>query len=165
MRRELINAVLAVDSRFGECGVGAAERSNALSPSYCIDGMSRKTLVPLGNELTSNSDQFEDSWRHYLEVAKAAATRADELGQKLITRNKDTIMQIFQSFIGDLDRMPQLARPLHELSNAPINPRAAFLLSRIDGTLTIDELLDVSGMPRMEAYRHICQLFLRGILR
>jgi tetratricopeptide (TPR) repeat protein len=87
------------------------------------------------------------------------------LGQKLVTRNRDTIMQIFQSFIGDLDRMPQLARPLHELSNAPISPRAAFLLSRIDGTLTIDELLDVSGMPRMEAYRHLCQLFLRGILR
>jgi hypothetical protein len=87
------------------------------------------------------------------------------LGQKLITRNKETILQIFQAFIGDLERMPQLARPLHELSNAPISPRAAFLLSRIDGTLTIDELLDVSGMPRMEAYRHICQLFLRGILR
>jgi hypothetical protein len=39
------------------------------------------------------------------------------------------------------------------------------LLSRIDGTLTIDELLDVSGMPRLEAYRHLCQLYLRGILR
>ncbi len=87
------------------------------------------------------------------------------LGQKLITRNKETIMQVFQTFIGDLERMPQLAKPLQELQNAPINPRAAFLLSRIDGSLTIDELLDVSGMPRLEAYRHICQLFLRGILR
>jgi tetratricopeptide (TPR) repeat protein len=87
------------------------------------------------------------------------------LGQKLITRNKDTIMALFQSYLGDLDRMPQLARPLNELANAPISPRAAFLLSRIDGTLTIDELLDVSGMPRLEAYRHLCHLFLRGILR
>ncbi|HUS29600.1 MAG TPA: hypothetical protein VMZ53_13900 [Kofleriaceae bacterium] len=87
------------------------------------------------------------------------------LGQKLVTRNKDTIMQIFQSFIGDLDRQPHLARPLHELAKEPISPRAAFLLSRIDGTLTVDELLDVSGMPRLEAYRHLCQLFLRGILR
>ena len=64
-----------------------------------------------------------------------------------------------------MDRQPQLAKPLHELQNAPISPRAAFLLSRIDGTLTVDELLDVSGMPRMEAYRHLCQLILRGILR
>jgi hypothetical protein len=74
-------------------------------------------------------------------------------------------MNIFQAFLGDLDRQPELARPLHELANAPISPRAAFLLSRIDGTVTIDEILDVSGMPRLEAYRHLCQLFLRGILR
>ncbi len=87
------------------------------------------------------------------------------LAQKLIHRNRDTIMTIFQSFLGDLERQPALARPLHELASAPISPRAAFLLSRIDGTLTLDEILDVSGMPRLEAYRHLCQLFLRGILR
>jgi hypothetical protein len=87
------------------------------------------------------------------------------LAQKLIHRNRDAIMNIFQIFLGDLERQPQLARPLHELATAPISPRAAFLLSRIDGTLTIDEILDVSGMPRLEAYRHLCQLFLRGILR
>ena len=49
--------------------------------------------------------------------------------------------------------------------SAPISPRAAFLLSRVDGTLSLDEILDVSGMPRLEAYRYLCQLFLRGILR
>jgi tetratricopeptide (TPR) repeat protein len=87
------------------------------------------------------------------------------LAQKLIHRNRDAIMNIFQAYLGDLERQPQLARPLHELSTAAISPRAAFLLSRIDGTLTIDEILDVSGMPRLEAYRHLCQLFLRGILR
>jgi len=87
------------------------------------------------------------------------------LGQKLITRNRDTIMQVFQGYLGDLERQPQLALPLHELQNARISPRAAFLLSRVDGTLTIDELLDVSGMPRIEAFRHLCQLYLRGILR
>ena len=87
------------------------------------------------------------------------------LAQKLIHRNRDAIMNIFQLFLGDLERQPQLARPLHELATAPISPRAAFLLSRIDGTLSIDEILDVSGMPRLEAYRHLCQLFLRGILR
>lgn len=87
------------------------------------------------------------------------------LAQKLITRNKETIMGLFQAFLGDLDRTPQLAKPLHQLGQEPITPRAAFLLSRIDGMITIDELLDVSGMPRLEAYRHLCQLFLRGILR
>jgi hypothetical protein len=87
------------------------------------------------------------------------------IAQKLITRHRDTIMSVMQSYLGDLERQPQLAKALQDLQNAPISPRAAFLLSRIDGTLTIDELLDVSGMPRLEAFRHLCQLYLRGILR
>jgi hypothetical protein len=87
------------------------------------------------------------------------------LAQKLIHRNRETIMGVFQGFLGDLNRQPVLARPLHELSSAPISPRAAFLLSRVDGMMTIDEILDVSGMPRLEAYRYLCQLYLRGILR
>ncbi len=113
------------------------------------------------------------AWSSELELDKAAAAvdlalsedPNSALAQKLIHRNRDAIMAIFQSFLGDLDRQPALARPLHELANAPISPRAAFLLSRIDGMLTIDEILDVSGMPRLEAYRHLTQLFLRGILR
>jgi tetratricopeptide (TPR) repeat protein len=87
------------------------------------------------------------------------------LAQKLLHRHRDQTMTVFQNFLGDMSRQPQLAKPLHELASAPISPRAAFLLSRIDGMLSIDEILDVSGMPRLEAYRHLCQLFLRGILR
>lgn len=86
------------------------------------------------------------------------------LAQKLIHRNRDAIMTVFQNYLGNLQRRPQLERPLHELGSVPITPRAAFLLSRIDGELTLDEILDVSGMPRLEAYRHLCQLFLRKIL-
>ncbi len=87
------------------------------------------------------------------------------LAQKLIHRNRDAIMNVFQAYMGDLERQPELARPLHELGSAPISPRAAFLLSRVDGSLSLDEILDVSGMPRLEAYRYLAQLFLRGILR
>ncbi len=110
---------------------------------------------------TSELDKAVDGRRS----RAARKTRTSALAQKLIHRNRDTIMQVFQNFIGELDRQPQLARPLHELANAPISPRAAFLLSRIDGALTLEEILDVSGMPRLEAYRYLCQLFLRGILR
>lgn len=86
------------------------------------------------------------------------------LAQKLILRHRETIMAVFQAFLGDLHRAPALARPLHELGAAPISPRAAFLLSRIDGVLSLEEILDVSGMPPLEAHRYLCQLFLRGIL-
>ena len=35
------------------------------------------------------------------------------LAQKLIHRNRDTIMMVFQNYLGELDRQPQLAKPLH----------------------------------------------------
>jgi hypothetical protein len=54
------------------------------------------------------------------------------------------------------------AAPLAALG---LGPEEGFVLSRIDGLLSIDEILDVCGMPRLEAYRYLCQLFLRGILR
>ena len=87
------------------------------------------------------------------------------LAQKLIHRHRDVVMAVLTAFLGNLDRIPTLARPLHELASAPISPRAAFLLSRVDGILSLEEILDVSGMPRIEAMRYLCQLFLRGILR
>ena len=40
----------------------------------------------------------------------------------------------------------------------PERDHAGFLLSRIDSQLTIDELLDTSGMPRLEALRTISDL-------
>jgi hypothetical protein len=113
------------------------------------------------------------AWNDSGELAKAVAAAElalseepdSPLAQKLIHRNRDAILLVFQTFCGSLDRQPELARSLQQLNETPINPRAAFLLSRIDGTLTIDEILDVSGMPRLEAYRYLCQLFMREILK
>ncbi|MEO8840540.1 MAG: hypothetical protein ABI591_01760 [Kofleriaceae bacterium] len=134
-------------------------------PNESKEDRTRRRISALIERSTAWSGQGE------LDKAVAAVDLAlsedpnSALAQKLIHRNRDAIMNTFQAFLGDLERQPQLARPLHELASAPISPRAAFLLSRIDGMLTIDEILDVSGMPRLEAYRHLCQLFLRGILR
>lgn len=53
-------------------------------PAYCIEGLTRKPFVPLENELTSDADPYENSWRHYLDLAKQASIRADELGREII---------------------------------------------------------------------------------
>jgi hypothetical protein len=151
-----------------------------------IDARSAEILEDIDRDVPPNETREDRTRRRItalLERATAFGQRSDlersvtavdlalsedpnsALAQKLTQRNRDTIMNVFQGFLGDLQRTPALARPLHELGSAPISPRAAFLLSRVDGTLSIDEILDVSGMPRLEAYRYLCQLFLRGILR
>jgi hypothetical protein len=40
--------------------------------------------LPLENELNRSGDNVEDSWRYYLDRASAAASQADELGQKYL---------------------------------------------------------------------------------
>lgn len=47
----------------------------------------------------------------------------------------------------------------------PSSPRAAFLLSRIDDGMTVDELLDVAWMPRAEALKWLVQLLSCGATR
>jgi len=85
--------------------------------------------------------------------------------QKLVHRSRDLILDCYYRFFGNLDRVPVLAAPLHELTRKPLDTRAAFLLSRIDGTLTFEEILDVAGMGRLEACRHLAHLLWRGIIR
>jgi hypothetical protein len=119
------------------------------------------TLVELGQEW----NRIGDGRRAVAAVDLALKEDPDSaLAQKLIQRNRDAVMTIFQSYVGSLERRPSLARGLDDLGTSLIGARAAFLLSRVDGQLTFDEILDVSGMPRLEAFRYLCQLLLRGIL-
>jgi hypothetical protein len=167
-------------------GLGEGTQADVILPFDPIDARSAQILdaididVPAGETKEDRTRRrISRLFEHAIEWSKAAdleraVTAIDlalsedpnsALAQKLIHRNRDTMMTVFQAFLGDLQRQPMLARPLHELATAPISPRAAFLLSRVDGLLSLDEILDVSGMPRLEAYRYLCQLFLRGILR
>ena len=89
----------------------------------------------------------------------------DAVPHDVLERHDAAITTMFESFLGDRTRQPALARQLEDLACLPIRPQAAFLLSRIDGEISLDDLLDISGMPRQDACRHLCQLFLLGILQ
>lgn len=83
---------------------------------------------------------------------------------KLRQLHHDAICQTFQDFLGDLYVAPTLGVDLQQLKYEHIDARAAFLLSRVDGMLNLVELLDVAGMPRIEALMYTSSMVLRGIL-
>jgi len=87
MQRELLNAVMGFGAATSGPDVGKAEMGSSptsKSPAFCVEGASRDMFVPLENELTSDSDGYENSWRHYLTLAKQSAATADDLGQQLL---------------------------------------------------------------------------------
>lgn len=83
-QRKLANDIFGVSEKWNVNGTKVGEQSLGSSPAYCIPGVPRDFFVPLENELTSDADSFESSWKHYLTLAKQATAQADQLGDKLI---------------------------------------------------------------------------------
>jgi hypothetical protein len=83
-QHELLHRALGVGKEATPERTCASTPPLSLPRQYCIEGMTRDQFVPLANELTSSGSSSEDSWRHYLEVAKAAATKADDLAKEML---------------------------------------------------------------------------------
>lgn len=141
-----------------------AEVDRVVSGTETDDQRTRRRIAALIEvaQLAARDLQLD---RAVLAIDAAFAEAPDSaLGHKLIQQNREAIFGVFHDYLGDLDRRPHLAKALHDVVDEPLDSRAAFLLSRVDGTLTYEELLDVSGMPRLEAGRYLCQLLMRGLL-
>jgi hypothetical protein len=64
-----------------------------------------------------------------------------------------------------LGRVPVIARAPAECHGLPLDHRAAFLLSRIDGVSNIETILDVCAMPYDEALLILDGLIDLGVIR
>lgn len=75
------------------------------------------------------------------------------------------LLGLYSSKIGNLEAVPMPALSETELRWLGLDHRSAFLLSRVDGTSTVDDILDVCGMPRLEALKTLVDLLDRGAIR
>jgi serine/threonine protein kinase len=99
------------------------------------------------------------------ELAKAVAAvelALDENNPELLQRNVGRIVQVYEAVLDDPYRLLTVAR---SLDGASIRPEVRVLAQRIDGRTSIAQLLQDSAMPRLETYRHLCQLMVRGFVR
>jgi len=69
------------------------------------------------------------------------------------------------SRLGSLDRVLVLSVSLNDLRTLPLDPQAAFVVSRVDGVSSIEMLLDVCAMPRLDALAALVRLVEEGVLR
>jgi hypothetical protein len=69
------------------------------------------------------------------------------------------LLDIYERCLGDTHRLIRLGE-----AHPQLDSHAAFLLSRVDGTFSIDDLLDISGMERLTAARLVALLVRDGAL-
>lgn len=123
-------------------GFGSSDRRPALP-----EGPLKEALAAL--ERGETEEAFDLS-EHMLAAAGGASPA-------LFEAHQGGLEVIYQAIIGPFDRAPHHGPPI-----APLDPRSAFLLSRLDGQLTAEDIVDVSGMSRMEALRCLAHLIRRG---
>lgn len=84
LQRDLTNTAFGIGDAIERSQTCKQALSVSESAEYCVAGMQEDMFVPLANELNSDGGPTEDSWRHYLQRAKDAASEADALGRELI---------------------------------------------------------------------------------
>lgn len=71
---------------------------------------------------------------------------------------------IYVGRLGSLDQVPVLAVSPSEFRWLNLDHRAGFLLSLVDGVSTLEDIVDVSAMPQLEALRTLCHLSTQQII-
>jgi hypothetical protein len=65
---------------------------------------------------------------------------------------------------GNSEAVPRPIMSLAEISRLSLPPRAAFMLSRVDGQRTVDAILELCGIPRGAAIRTMAEFVRRRLL-
>jgi hypothetical protein len=73
--------------------------------------------------------------------------------------------QLLHRIGGSVVRVPVLAIAMRDLPTHKLDHKAGFVVSRVDGELSIEGLLDVGAMPRLDALKIIADLVEAGVLR
>jgi hypothetical protein len=77
---------------------------------------------------------------------------------------RQVLRQMYTARIGPLDRVPVVTVARDQLRWLSIDHRAGFVLSHIDGISSLEMILDVSGMPLLDALRILCELAQQRII-
>ncbi len=102
-----------------------------------------------------------------LDLAEAvlAADAQNALANDCASACRGEIEGSILAAIGPVERVPALAPDALMRLPSTLDHRAGFLLAQIDGQLTLESVLDVAGMPRVEALRLLQQLMRLGLVR
>jgi hypothetical protein len=74
------------------------------------------------------------------------------------------VEQVLIAQLGSLDRVPILLVAPSKVRWMTLDHRAGFVMSLIDGASSIELILDVSGMPRLDALRMLQELVDQGVV-
>lgn len=89
-----------------------------------------------------------------------ASLEAAECGENC----RSVLEQMYAARLGPLERVPMVVVPRTQMRWLSMDHRAGFILSLIDGSSSVDLILDVCGMPKLDALRILQELVQQKIV-
>jgi hypothetical protein len=77
---------------------------------------------------------------------------------------RDMLTEKYLSNLGGRSSIPRVTMGAEEVRWLSLDHRSGFLLSFIDGSMSIEEVLDVSSMPELDALRIMFELRMQGVI-
>jgi hypothetical protein len=141
-----------------ELDLGEVARSGPPPPVL----MPSAPASPRDAEITEMKDRYAmGDFTGALVVAEGMLdANADDIdAQRYAQSCRDVLTQMYAARLGALTQHVRVAVPSDQIRWLSLDHRAGFVLSLIDGSSTVEELLDISGMNRLDALRILYTLF------
>jgi len=90
--------------------------------------------------------------------------RGDAEARRIAETSRTRLRAIYVGRLGALDQVPVMMIPHAELRWLALDHRAGFVLSLVDGTSSIEEIIDVSTMPQLEVLRTLYNLLSQNVI-
>ncbi|MEL6188570.1 MAG: hypothetical protein AAFU79_28450, partial [Myxococcota bacterium] len=78
--------------------------------------------------------------------------------RNMLAESRANLLKMYEAKIGPLDQIPEVLVSSEEIIWLNLNHRAGFILSQVDGTVSYDDLISLSGMPRLDTVRILTEL-------
>ncbi len=74
------------------------------------------------------------------------------------------LLSMLSSKLGNLNRTPRVRMSQDEIIWLNLDNRAGFILSMVDGSLSLDEIISICGLPQLEGMRILVQLLQEKVI-
>ncbi len=78
--------------------------------------------------------------------------------RSMLAESRSNLLRMYEAKIGSLEQVPRVSVSSEEVIWLNLNHRAGFILSQVDGTVTYEDLISLSGMPRLDTVRILIEL-------
>ncbi|MDD5308290.1 MAG: hypothetical protein PHU25_13290 [Deltaproteobacteria bacterium] len=113
-------------------------------------------------------DRFElGDYSGCLDIAEVilASDASNASGERYRESCREVLTRMYESRIGSFEHVPAIAVSDQEIIWRNMDPAMGFILSRIDGRSSYEDIIDISGLPRFDTCRILGQLIQEGIIK